>query len=98
MYRYKFMHRNHQIEIAMSGDGGEIVHDGHNVPWSNVDPTSTFQEGEFQVAEDGEECIYAWKVDTPSTLSTVFNLGNCRHTVSRNGEVILEVEVPFHDI
>ena len=87
MSRYHFTSNGHKIEINLADDGLDILHDGQAV--TDINNPSYLNEGGFRVVEDGEEYAYEWKVESKSFFSQTFI-----HTIRRNGEVVLEVEVP----
>ena len=85
MARYHFTSNGHKVEINLD-DSGTIIHDGQ--PVTDVDK-SYLHEGGFRVVEDGDECNYEWKVESKGLFSNAQV-----HTVRRNGEIVLEVEIP----
>ena len=87
MPRYHFTSNGHKIEIKVADDGLEILHDGKEV--TDINNPSYLNEGGFRVVEDGDECTYEWKAESKSFFSQTFV-----HTIRRNGEIVLEAEVP----
>jgi hypothetical protein len=87
MPRYHFTSNGHKIEINLADDGLEILHDGQAV--SDIDNPSHLHEGGSRLVEDGQECSYEWKVESKAFFSNAQV-----HTVRRDGEILLEVEVP----
>jgi len=83
MPRYHFTSNGHKIEIKVADDGLEILHDGKEV--TDINNPSYLNQGGFRVVEDDDE----WKVESKSFFSQTFI-----HTIRRNGEIVLEVEVP----
>ena len=87
MPRYHFTSYGHKIEMNLPDDGLEILHDGQ--PVTDINNPSYLHEGGFRVVEDGEECCYEYKIQSKGLFS------NAKvHTIRRNGEIVLEVEVP----
>lgn len=86
MPRYRFNSYGHWIEMTLDDDGLEVLHDGQTV--TDINNPSYLKEGGFRVIEDGVECTYDWTIKANGFFRQSFT-----HTIRRNGEVVLEVEV-----
>ena len=86
MPQYHFTSYGHKIQISLADDGLEVLHDGQVV--NDFRNPSYLKNGGFRVVEDGEQCNYEWTIQSNNFFSR-----SLTHTIRRNGEVVLEVEV-----